>query len=356
MSGSNNGVVSTTEQRLRSCSRRAFLGGIGAIGLGGAAGCVGSGRESGGGDGSEGGSGPVTILAAGSLQNPLANGLEPALDVPVRIESHGSATVARLVAERKRDPDIVSVADTALFDDPLSPPWHATFTSNAVVIAYNPDTEGGKRVVDAGAERWYEPLMNGDVRLGRTDPDHDPLGYRTLFMLELASRYYDGASNLGEEILKRDQIYPETALISQFETGAIDAAIAYRSMAIERDYEYIALPDRIDLSNPSHEEAWYSTVSYSLPTGHEIEGGPISYGSTIRNAGDAALSVFAAQSTGTYLDEHGFVSRGEFPAYAGNVPQRVKRATDRPSESQSRRKARSAESSSAVIADSAGPI
>lgn len=325
------------------------------MGLAGAAGCVGSGRESGvGGDDGDGTAEPVTILAAGSLQNALANGLEPALDVPVRIEAHGSATVARLVAEGKRDPDVVSVADTALFEEPLDPPWQATFASNAIVIAYNPDTEGGRRLADAGTERWYEPLVSGEVGLGRTDPDHDPLGYRALFTLELASRYYDGISDLGGEILERDQIYPETALISQFETGAIDAAIAYRSMAVERDYEYVTLPDRIDLSNPTHEEEWYSTVSYSLPGGHEIEGGVIGYGSTIRNASDAALSVFAAQSTGTYLDEHGFVSREAFPAYDGAVPERVKRATDRSDGSQSRRNARSGERSAAV-ADGADP-
>nr|WP_228842351.1 extracellular solute-binding protein [Halococcus agarilyticus] len=350
--------MSTSEQRSPgSCSRRAFLGGVGAVGLAGAAGCVGSGRESGvDGDDGDGDTGPVTILAAGSLQNALANGLEPTLDVPVRIESHGSATVARLIDEGKRDPDIVSVADTALFDEPLSPPWYSTFTSNAVVIAYNPETEGGKRLANAGKERWYEPLVNGDVRLGRTDPDHDPLGYRALFVLELASRYYDGASNLGGKILKRNQIYPETALISGFETGAIDAAIAYRSMAVERDYEYVALPDRIDLSEPAHEEEWYSTVSYSLPTGHEIAGGPISYGSTVRRTSDAALSVFAAQSTGTYLDDHGFVRREGFPTYDGNVPQRVKRTTDRAKESQSpsRQNGRLADRSSAVA--DRGPV
>jgi molybdate/tungstate transport system substrate-binding protein len=322
--------MSMIEQRPRprGRSRRGFLRAAGAVGIAGVAGCVGSGSSRGGGGGTTDGDGPVSILAAGSLQNALSNGLEPAVDVPIRAETHGSATVARLVAAGKRDPDIVSVADVALFDKPLSPAWNSVFASNALVIAYNPDTEGGKRLAEAGRENWYEPMASGDVKIGRTDPDQDPLGYRALFMLELASRYYDDAPHLRETIPKQNQMYPETALLSQFETGSIDAAIAYRNMAEERDYEYIDLPDRIDLSNPRFVEDWYSTSSYTLPNGQSVRGGLISYGSTMRKTSDAALDVFAAHTTGNYLEEHGFVLREGFPTYGGNVPQRVKRATD----------------------------
>ena len=335
--------MSMREQRSGGRSRRDLLraaGAVGAVGLAGAAGCVGSGDPTGTADGSgtDGSAGTddtsgggtsttIAILAAGSLQNALSNGLEPVVDVPVTVEAHGSATVARMIAEGKRDPDIVSVADVALFEEPLSPPWYSVFTSNAVVVAYNPDTEGGKRLAEARAESWYEALASDDVRIGRTDPDQDPLGYRALFALELASRYYDDASNLTEKLLKKEQIYPETALISQFESGSIDAAIAYRNMAVERDYEYVDLPDEIDLSNPEHEERWYSTVSYTLPSDRTVQGGLVGYGSTIRKMSDAALDVFAAHTTGGHLDEHGFLLREGFPMYEGDVPERVRRAT-----------------------------
>jgi molybdate/tungstate transport system substrate-binding protein len=302
----------------------------GTAAVAGIAGCTGE-RDQ---DGSQ--STTVAILAAGSLQNALANGLKPVVGVPVEIEAHGSTTVARMIDEGQRDPDIVSVADVALFDRPLSPAWHSMFTSNSVVIAYNPDTAGGERLAEAGTERWYEPMVNGNVNIGRTDPDQDPLGYRALFMLELASRYYDDASNLREKILDREQIYPETSLISQFETGSIDAAIAYRNMAVERDYEYIELPDQINLSNPQYAEEWYSTTSYTLPSGQEIQGGLISYGSTIRHMSDAAVSVFNVHTTGSYLEEHGFLLREQFPAYTGDVPQRVRAATGQSNETQSR--------------------
>ena len=303
-------------------TRRRFLRAAGTAAVAGTAGCAGL-RDRGGSR-----STTIAILAAGSLQNALSNGLAPAVDVPVQIESHGSATVARMIDEGQRDPDIVSVADVALFEAPLSPSWHSVFTSNSVVVAYNPDTAGGERLAAAGPERWYEPMVEGDVTIGRTDPDQDPLGYRTRFALELASRYYADASNLVDRILERDQIYPETSLISQFESGSIDAAFAYRNMAVERGYEYIELPDQVNLSDPAYAEDWYSAVSYTLPSGQTIQGGVISYGSTIRHASDAAVSVFDVHTTGQYLEDHGFLLREQFPAYSGDIPQRVREATD----------------------------
>ena len=311
-------VVSLRKQRsVEAVSRRDFLRAAGAVaGVGGTtalSGCAGT----------QAAGAPVTVLAAGSLQRALETGLDSAVDVPVQVETHGSATVARMVAEGQRDPDIVTVADTALFEGVLSPAWYSVFTSNAVVLAYNPETEGGERVERAGPERWYEPLLD-DVDLGRTDPDQDPLGYRTLFALELASRYY-GVPALREQVPAREQVYPETSLLTQFETGAIEAAFAYRNMAVERDYDYVDLPGEVDLSDPGHRER-YATVTYELPGGQVVRGGPIGYASTLRRVTEGTLAVFEAHTTGSYLEDSGFLVREGFPRYEGAVPDAVARA------------------------------
>ncbi|WP_332900164.1 extracellular solute-binding protein [Haladaptatus sp. CMSO5] len=264
---------------------------------------------------------PVFLLAAGSLNNALENGLRPSLDVPLEIEAHGSAQVARLVADGQKAPDIVSLADVALFDGPLHPAWYAEFATNSLVISYDPASEGGKRIAAAGDQGWFRPLLSGEVSLGRTDPDVDPLGYRTLFMLELATRHYDTDENLREAIPDREQIYPETQLVSQFETGSIDAAVTYRNMAVERDYSFINLPTAIDLSDPAAASE-YETARYTLPDGKEVRGGVISYGATIP-AGkqtESVASVFAAHTTGSYLHEFGFTVPENYPTYTGDVP------------------------------------
>lgn len=267
----------------------------------------------------------VSLMAAGSLNNAFEHGLQEAIapNIDLKVEAHGSARIARMIAEGQRDPDIVSLADTALFDGPLHPPWYAKFATNALVLAYNADTAGGQQIAEAGPEHWYEPIQAGTVRLGRTDPDADPLGYRALFLLELASRYYEGARQLRKEIPTQDQIFPETGLISQFETGAIDAAIAYRSMAVDRGYDYLDLPKQIDLSAPAFTDDWYTTVRYQLPDGKMVTGGLITYGTTVRRLSDASALVLKHQLTGDYLEQFGLVVPEGYPQYYGSPPRDV---------------------------------
>lgn len=295
--------------RLR-VSRRDVLGlTAGSIaGLGGCSGVLG-----------RGGAAPVSVLAAGSLQLALVEGLQATVDQPLEIEAHGSVTVARMIAEGQQDPDVVAVADPILFESILSVPWYAEYATNALVVAYNPEVDGGQRI--ARADRWYDPLVSGAARLGRSDPELDPLGYRTLFALELASDYY-GRPELAEDILRSDQIYPETELISHFETGSLDAAVVYRNMAVERGYEFIALPNEIDLSSPAHVDDWYSRASFDLSNGQKVRGGLVSYTATIHDGhhSDATRGVFDALIRGDYLREHGFDVPTSYPRFTGHVP------------------------------------
>lgn len=313
-----------TERCDYPCSRRGTIGGVlSFFGLS-LSGCTGLfGTDQTGDRSADGRQSPVSILAAGSLQLALSEGLRRAVDVPLQIEAHGSTTVARLIAEGQREPDIVSLADTTLFETILPVSWYVTFASNAIVIAYNSDTDGGERVAAAGRDAWFRPLLSGDVSLGRTDPNQDPLGYRTLFMLALASRYYEDVPDLRTRLTARDQLYPETSLLSQFETGGIDAAIVYRNMAIERDFDYIELPDEINLSDPALIDDWYSTVEYELPEGTVVTGDLISYGATARRLTESVIDVFRTHVTGDYLTEHGFIVPERFPRYTGDVPESI---------------------------------
>jgi len=308
-------------------TRRGFLtalGGAGAAGVAaGVSGCVGSmGGAAGadrsddnGSDGGRSGGRPISVLAAGSLQLAFSEGLRAAVDRPVQVEAHGSVTVARLVAEGKRHPDVVALADTALFDRVLATEWHAEFATNALVVAHT-DSDAGRRVAEA--DRWFDPVVGGAASLGRTDPDLDPLGYRTLFALDLASEYYD-RPGLRDALVEPRQVYPETSLLSRFETGDLDAAVVYRSMAEDRGYDYVDLPAAIDLSEPDRADA-YGAVSYDLPSGETVRGAPIEYGATARRGGDPVTDTFDTLVAGEYLGDHGFVVPDEFPEYSGDVP------------------------------------
>lgn len=290
-------------------SRRAFIGSVAGLGVA-SAGCIGAPETE-----------PVEVLVAGSLANAVGRGLPDAVDVPVRVEAHGSAAAARMVAGGVADPDIVAVADPILFESVLQPEWYVTFATNALTVAYNPTTSGGRRLRDAEPGRWWKALEADDVRLGRTDPDRDPLGYRTLFGLQLASRHYPDAPALRETVPEPGQIYPETQLLAQFETGSVDAAIAYRSMAVERGYDHIDLPPAVDLSDPARASA-YAETTYRLPDGTTVTGAPITYAATVRRSEPRAAvrRVFQSITEGALLAEHGFGRPGTFPEGEGNVP------------------------------------
>ncbi|ELZ23623.1 sulfate/thiosulfate/molybdate ABC transporter substrate-binding protein [Halosimplex carlsbadense 2-9-1] len=322
-----DGVGSADVGSSDGTTRRGFLTALGGAGAttvaAGVSGCVGSmgsaagtdGSDSSGSDGDSGGGRPISVLAAGSLQLAFSEGFRAAVDRPVQVEAHGSVTVARLVAEGRRDPDVVALADTALFDRVLPAEWHAEFATNALVVAHT-DSDAGRRVAEA--DRWFDPVADGAASLGRTDPDLDPLGYRTLFALDLASEYYD-RPGLGDALVDPRQVYPETSLLSRFETGDLDAAVVYRSMAEDRGYDYVDLPAEIDLSDPDHAEA-YGAVSYDLPDGETVRGAPITYGAVAREDGDRVAETFETLVGGEYLGDHGFVVPEGFPEYSGDVP------------------------------------
>lgn len=261
----------------------------------------------------------VSILAAGSLYNALENGFRSSNSVPLQIEAHGSVEIARLLANEQKNPDIVAVADTALFDSPLASAWYATFASNALVIAYDQSSPGGRRLKQAGTNEWYEVLGSDDLRLGRTDPDLDPLGYRSLFLLDLATDYYNTPRDLRAHIPQQDQVYPETQLISQFEIGGIDAALVYRNMAVEREYDYIELPAAIDLSDPTYHDQ-YNKATYVLPSGNTVQGDVITYGATILQQTPTVRAVFESLISGSYLGAYGLTVPKQYPEFRGNVP------------------------------------
>jgi molybdate/tungstate transport system substrate-binding protein len=293
-------------------SRRALLAGAAStLASAGLAGCIGPTT----------GEDPVRVLAAGSLQHAFDGALRDAVDAEFALEARGSAAAARLVADGTRDPDVLALADTALFDRVLNDVWHAAVATNAVAVA-TADTDGG-RAVQAAAERddvhWFDPLLDGAATLGRTDPDLDPLGYRTLFALELAAAHYD-RRGLREALTAPDQVYPETALLSGFETGALDAAVVYETMADERGYDAVDLPPVVDLSSPAHADR-YRAQSYALDDGVVVRGSVVEYGATLRSADDDAASrVFDAIVDGDALGAHGFAVPDDYPTFTADAP------------------------------------
>lgn len=200
-----------------------------------------------------------SVLVAGSLQG-VASTVGGA-----SVEAHGSVAARRLVLEEARSPDAMALADPALFEGIAT--TATRFATNALVIAYHPSS----RFADPLERDWVHAIGRPGIDLGRTDPEQDPLGYRTVMALRLgAERGLDPG-----EVLEASSVLPETALMRTLEAGELDGAFAYRSMAVEHDLPYVDLPAGMDFSDPSEAER-YATVSVELRE-RTVRGAPIVY-------------------------------------------------------------------------------
>ncbi|MHB1294968.1 MAG: tungstate ABC transporter substrate-binding protein WtpA [Anaerolineae bacterium] len=270
----------------------------------------------------------LRIFCAGSLIIPFF-ALEAAYEaehpeVDVQIEAHGSLQVIRHVTDIHEAIDVVATADQALLpmlmyetDDPDTglpyADWNLRFASNRMVLIYAPNSQYADELT---TENWVEIIARPRVRLGLADPRFDACGYRTLMILQLAESVY-GNKDLFEDTLwgrftqpiraiqedgrtliqVPEVLEPRTnstvvlrgssiQLFPLLESGDLDYAFEYESVAQQHGLDYITLPDSLSLGSAAH-VADYQPVAVHLdfrrfasvdPT---FAGDLISYGLTI---------------------------------------------------------------------------
>lgn len=236
----------------------------------------------------------LVVFNAGSLARPIRAALDTFAarhDVTIEQESAGSLETARKLTELGKIPDLVALADAEIFERLLVPAhadWYAHFARNRMVIAY---TDRSRHSDVISTENWWRVLQRPDVEVGRSDPDLDPNGYRTLLVLRLAERHYD-EPGLEERLLARApprNVRPkESDLVGLLEAGEMDYSWSYESMARAAGLRYVQLPPQVDLGEPARADE-YRAVAVRV-TGRtpgdtlEFRGEPIVYGLSIPRA------------------------------------------------------------------------
>ena len=275
----------------------------------------------------------LTIYHAGSLYAPFKDleiefeATHPAVDV--LCESGGSAKMINKTIAREQagevPPDIIASADYKLISDRLYEngyaDWCIAFARNAMVLCYRDDAPGSDAIVTFN-RTWYDVLRNERVKYGHSNPDDDPCGYRTSMVIELAQKYYyDNATEFGlspdpDADGLYDALIPgsehergriggasetrpggsvesvrskSVELIHLLDSGDLDYAFEYRSVAVQHELNFIELDDHINLSKTSTElpgvEDFYEQASVEVikeagppPTYQAKKGKPIVYG------------------------------------------------------------------------------
>lgn len=233
----------------------------------------------------------IMVYHAGSLAAPMAQ-IEAQYEkanpgVDILRESGGSAALARKITDLGGKCDVFLSADYMVIEKLLRPAgadYNILFASNAIVLMYGPKSKYGDEITK---ENWTEVLLRPDVRWGHSEPDADPCGYRSLMVLQLAEKYY-GDKGFYEKAMKhpgKGVRQKAIELVAMVESGSMDYAFEYKSVAVQHNLKYLELPVEINLKDPDFSEA-YSTVSVELAgkePGKKItaKGEPIVYGLTI---------------------------------------------------------------------------
>lgn len=200
--------------------------------------------------------GKLVIFHAGSLSVPLA-AMEKTFEakypgVDVQREAGGSTKMARMISELGKPADIMASADFAVIDKTLVPKFadvNIRFATNQLVLCY---TDKSRYADEINADNWTEILQRKDVVWGHSDPNLDPCGYRSLMVLQLAEKF-SGKDGLYEALLANrpiENVRPKSVeLISLLQSGNMDYAWEYLSVAVQHKLKYVVLDKHINLSD-----------------------------------------------------------------------------------------------------------
>jgi molybdate/tungstate transport system substrate-binding protein len=239
----------------------------------------------------------LRIHCATSLQFPFESveeDFEKAYpNVDVQIEGHGTIQVIRHVTELGQHNDLLFVADYGLIpvmmydtkmpdSDESYADYYIRFATNSLVLAY---TDNSRYANEINSENWYSILVRPDVTLGLGNPQVASIGYRAITAIQLAENYY-GAPHLFHDLISANLSPPinsisdgetytiivpevqnpkgeklklrssEVDLTALLDSGHLDYCLIYLSNALQYGFNYIELPDEINMGSPQYKNVY----------------------------------------------------------------------------------------------------
>ncbi len=213
--------------------------------------------------------GDLIVFHAGSLSVPLreiATAYEKENpNVDIKLEAAGSLASACKITDLHKYCDVFASADYKVIDEMLIPAysnWNIKMATNEISIVF---TDKSKYANVINAANCFDILLKEDVYYGRSDPNSDPCGYRTVLACKLAANIYS-EKKYSDSLLLKDKrfIRPKASdLIALLQAHALDYIFEYKSIAIQNGFKYIELPDSINLRNPELND-WYKSVDTEI--------------------------------------------------------------------------------------------
>lgn len=203
--------------------------------------------------------GSVSVVYAGSLirvmEGPVAQTLPQQTGLQFQGEAKGSKALANLIRAGLRAPDIFISADPKLLDGLMTGgsdaflSGYTVFGSARMVVAYSDKSPHHAIFDDAarGQHSILDALLDPAVRVGRTDPQLDPKGERTIRVLQLLGNHFRN-SKQAQSVLQKAEMFPEEDLALRVESGEVDAGFFYSTEIPGRGLRVVELPADTNLS------------------------------------------------------------------------------------------------------------
>lgn len=251
----------------------------------------------------------VNVFYAGSLVNLNENLIGPAFAAgsgsTYQGKGAGSGAITNQIKGKVATPDVVEFADPAVNTTLMGGAngnyvsWYFTYATSQMVIGFDPKSKVAKEFVQVQKHKlpFYKALRQKGLRIGRTDPNIDPKGYRAIWMANLTQKVYHlkgFEQKLFGDTENASQVFPEEVLVARMLTGQVNAGVFYLSEVKDLGIPYIRLPAQVNLGSVKYAEQ-YATQHFTTTTGQTIAGASIQYTitipSTVKNEAGAEAFV-----------------------------------------------------------------
>jgi molybdate/tungstate transport system substrate-binding protein len=238
---------------------------------------------------------PVNVFYAGSLVNLNENLVGPAFAAGSAYsylgKSAGSGAISLQIKGKLASPDVVEFADPAVNTTLMGAAngnyvsWYLAYATSQLVIGFDPKSKLAKEFVQVQQKKlpFYKALQQKGLRIGRTDPNIDPKGYRAIWMANLTQKVYHlkgFEQKLFGATENASQVFPEQTLVARMLTGQVNAGVFYLSEVKDLGIPYVKLPAQVNRGSTKYAKQ-YATQHFTTTAGQTIIGAPIQYTITI---------------------------------------------------------------------------
>lgn len=243
----------------------------------------------------------------------LYAGFASSAGIPYAIpKGSGSFALATQIAQGSPVSDFISVSKAALEKSYLgnrSSGWGIAFASDQMSIGYYNSSDLAPAVQNIvkdyrtasetnSTSTWatfFADLTSGSVKVGISNPNTDPAGYRAWIVLEAAGKVYANNQSSFSDRLSRSNSNvtgaSAAALVAPLQAGQIQFLFMYKSAVLPHGLAPLTLPREVNLGDSSL-ASLYSQFTYKLNSGVQ-KGGPILLFITVPN--NSTQTAYALQ-------------------------------------------------------------